>query len=122
MLFLGPAFFHYCISTLMEDSQVVRRERGLPNEREPKTRLCNKHSALLHKYTCCKSLKTSAIVTHDFVGSGLAANKTIHTCNVCFRGALSFTDPHALSNLYKLSLVEHKLRYFAKCSGCFSVH
>ncbi len=84
VLFLGPAFFHYCISTLKEAGQVVRRERGLPNERGPKARICNKHSALLHKHTCYKSIKTSAIVTH--ASAGISSHKTKHTCSVRVRG------------------------------------
>lgn len=46
VLFLGHAFFHYCIGTLEVHSQVVRRERGLPHVRAPKSRLC--YWALLH--------------------------------------------------------------------------
>ncbi len=84
VLFLGPAFFHYCISTLKEAGQVVRRERGLPNERGPKARICNKHSALLHKHTCYKSIKTSAIVTHP--SAGISSHKTKHTRSVRVRG------------------------------------
>ncbi len=68
-------FFHYCISTLNEAGQVVRRERGLPNERGPKARQCNKHSALLHKHTFYKSLKTSATVAHASAGTGLALTR-----------------------------------------------
>ncbi len=54
---------------------MVRRERGLPNERGPKARQCNKHSALLHKHTFYKSLKTSATVAHASAGTGLALTR-----------------------------------------------
>lgn len=60
---------------LKEAGQVVRRERGLPNERGSKARICNKHSALLHKHTCYNSIKTSAIVTHASAGTGLALTR-----------------------------------------------
>ncbi len=104
-------FFHYCISTLNEAGQVVRRERGLPNERGPKARQCNKHSALLHKHTFYKSLKTSATVTHASAGTGLALTRQqAHAVYVSGGGAVdltnlillqaasSFTHPHVLSN------------------------
>lgn len=64
---------------------MVRRERGLSNERGPKARLSNKHSALLQKHTCYKSLKTSAIVTHASAGTGLTLTRQ-HTHAVYVSG------------------------------------
>lgn len=74
-------------------------ERGLPNERGPKARLCNRHSALLHKRTFYKSPKTSAIVTHASVGPGLALTRQ-HTHSQCaFHGWYSQTEHVWVCNL-----------------------